>query len=128
MTEDGATTLEDTVEGGRRNMKRPRRESHDWMGHGNNCGQKSLSRAIMEFRGSTSDVIVALLSSLCPVSCVRRYSYCTCAMTILMIEFSLAVWKHPNMAMHAPVSLLSDRARYVSAYTGHYNYLYLLSS
>lgn len=45
-------------------------------------------------------------------------------MTILMIEFSLAVWKHPNMAMHAPVSLLlSDRARYVSAYTGHYNYL-----
>lgn len=40
-----------------------------------------------------------------------------------MIEFSLAVWKHPNMAMHAPVSLLSDRARYVSAYTGHYNYL-----
>lgn len=66
MTEDGATTLEDTVEGGRRNMKRPRRESHDWMGHGNNCGQKSLSRAIMEVRGSTSDVIVALLSSLCP--------------------------------------------------------------
>lgn len=45
-------------------------------------------------------------------------------MTILMIEFSLAVWKHPNMAMHAPVSLLlSERARYVSAYTGHYNYL-----
>lgn len=68
MTEDGATTLEDTVEGGRRNMKRPRRESHDWMGHGNNCGQKSLSRAIMEVRGSTSDVIVALLSSLCSVS------------------------------------------------------------
>jgi len=47
MTEDGATTLEDTVEGGRRNMKRARRESHDWMGHGNNCGQKSLSRAMM---------------------------------------------------------------------------------
>lgn len=47
MTEDGATTLEDTVEGGRRNMKRPRRESHDWTGHGNNCGQKSLSRAMM---------------------------------------------------------------------------------
>lgn len=68
-----------------------------------------------------------MLLSLCCHFCVLcpeiLYSYCPCAMTILMIEFSLAVWKHPNMAMHAPVSLLSDRARYVSAYTGHYNYL-----
>lgn len=73
---------------------------------------KSAARRVM---------LLSLCCHLCPVSCVRRYSYCTCAMTILMIEFSLAVWKHPNMAMHAPVSLLSDRARYVSAYTGHYN-------